>query len=70
MVINSVSLLCFGSENNVIRSYVGKNRLGEHIFLITLFQLYYPTHVESKQVHNQEVTSVHLAYIFSCRNYF
>ena len=62
MVINSVSLLCFGSENKGIRSYVGKNRLGEHIFLINLFQLYYLTHVESKQVHNQEFTSVHLAY--------
>ena len=32
-----------------------------HSLLINLFQLYYPLHVSNKQVHHQEVTSVHAA---------
>jgi hypothetical protein len=33
-----------------------------HLYPIKLFQLYYPPHVSNKDVHHQEVISVHAAY--------
>ena len=36
-----------------------------HFYLINLFQLNYPLHVSKKQVHHQEVISVHAAYSIS-----
>jgi len=36
-----------------------------HLYLINLFQLNYPLHVSNKQVHHQEVISVHAAYSIS-----
>ena len=39
-----------------------KDQLDAYIYLINLFQLFYHLHGSNKQVHNQEVTSVHAAY--------
>jgi len=36
-----------------------------HLYLINLFQFNYPLHVLNKQVHYQEVISVHAAYSIS-----
>jgi hypothetical protein len=35
------------------------------LFLISLFQLNFPVHVSKKQIHHQEVISVHAAYSIS-----
>jgi hypothetical protein len=44
--------------------YVRKTNKMQLCF-INLFQLNYPLHVSNKQVHHQEVTSVHAAYSIS-----
>ena len=36
-----------------------------HLYLVNLFQLNYPMHVSNKQVHHQEVISVHAAHSIS-----
>jgi len=48
-------------------SDIRENNQRDALFLINLFQLNYPLHVSNKQVHHQEVISVHAAYsILSC----
>jgi len=33
------------------------------LYFLYLFKLYYPLHVSNKQIHHQEVTSVHTAHV-------
>jgi uncharacterized membrane protein len=62
-IINLIFLNFTPAANKFILYVKKTNKM--HHYLINLFQLNYPLHVLNKQVHHQQVISVHTAYSIS-----